>query len=606
MDKIKKVAIFVSAGVIGLGIIFLVIKFVLDNKDRKLIPKLPDFAVLSEPIKEQLSLANKKARRNPTADNIGNLGMAYHSCAMYDLAAQCYQLAIRKDRSKWIWSYYLGYLDQEMGDARGASENFKVVIGKNPKVYLGWYYLGKAYENMSSGDLAEEAFNKIAYLNNNITDFKTVRVNYFPLPTKAKFELARIYLNTRRYDKAEKILTDIIQRNHTIGPVYRLLGDVYSAKGDSSLSRKYIIRAKDLPVTSPFVDTLADKLALMSRSELYLPKQIDESLNSANNSWSIMLINIALKYLPENKFLISKSIKYFLSLGTGSDALPYLDKHFNEYKNDFNEMVEVADLLFKKGFYLQSERYYLQAKNLKPENNELQASFALSYWKADKRDSAIMIMNKLYEKNKSDSRVLANEVDFMLKLGEKEKAKTFLSKLKQVAPSDPKVPKLTGMIAETEGNQKSAILFYEEAFKGDPSDLETTRKLGYLLIEQKLWRKAINMLRISLEQHPNEPFLLERLGTLLISCPDKELRNLKEGLELSERAFSHIASSSNILILSGKSLAMGYATLGDFQRATFYINTTLNIARDENMPQSYMEELMRLADAIKQFREKSR
>jgi hypothetical protein len=49
---------------------------------------------------------------------------------------------------------------------------------------------------------------------------------------------------------------------------------------------------------------------------------------------------------------------------------------------------------------------------------------------------------------------------------------------------------------------------------------------------------------------------------------------------------------------------MGYATLGDFQTATFYINATINMARNEKVPQGYMEELMRLASAIKQFREK--
>jgi len=146
-----------------------------------------------------------------------------------------------------------------MGDARGASENFKVVIGKNPKVYLAWYYLGKAYENMSSGDLAEEAFNKIAYLNNNITDFKTVRVNYFPLPTKAKFELARIYLNTRRYDKAEKILTDIIQRNHTIGPVYRLL-EMFTVKGRFILEQEIHYSGQGSSGSFSFCRYLADKL----------------------------------------------------------------------------------------------------------------------------------------------------------------------------------------------------------------------------------------------------------------------------------------------------------------------------------------------------------
>jgi tetratricopeptide (TPR) repeat protein len=126
---------------------------------------------LSAPIKDQLTVANTKAQNNPTADNIGMLGMAYHSCVLYDQAANCYKLAIRKNRSKWIWNYYLGYLNQELSDSKSAIENFSTVIRKNPKVYQAYYYLGKAYQTNESDKLAEQSFNKIAFLKDNTSDF---------------------------------------------------------------------------------------------------------------------------------------------------------------------------------------------------------------------------------------------------------------------------------------------------------------------------------------------------------------------------------------------------------------------------------------------------
>ncbi len=604
MKKYKRLIIYFSSVILSVGIVLLVVRIVVNASYRRQIPALPDFTSLSAPIKEQLIVANRKTRHNPTADNIGMLGMDYHSCAFYDQAVQCYRLAIRKNKSKWIWDYYLGYLSQEMGDSRSASENFKSVIRKNPKAYLAWYYLGKAYQNMAMGDMAEATFNKIAHLKDNITAVKTIRVNYSTLPVGAKFELARIFLNNNRLDEAEKTLDSIIQKNHTIGPVYRLLGNVYSARGDQDLSKKFIIRAKDLPEISPVVDTLADKLDFISRSELYLPKQIDDAIKSANPAWALKLLGHALQYFPENKYLISKSIKFFLRMDAGNDALPYLDKNLNEFKDDFNEINEVGELLFEKGYYSQSIPYYSRAISLKPEDNEIQASLALCYLKAGNMDTAADLMNKLYEKNRNNDKVLANEVDFWLKSGEKEKAKSFLAKLRQIANANPKVLKLSGIIAEADRNEKMAVSLYEEAFKNDPADMETARKLLYLQLKQKKWGKAIATLKSSLEYHQNEPFLLEKLGTLLVSCPDPEYRSTNEGLELSERAFCHIASPSATIISAGKSLAMGYATLGDFQTATFYINATINMARNEKVPQGYMEELMRLASAIKQFREK--
>ena len=604
MNKTKKLVISASTAVIALAIILLAVKININNSYRNQIPALPDFSTLSEPIKEQLSLANTKAYDNPTADNIGMLGMAYHSSAYYDQATQCYKLAIKKDKSKWIWSYYLGYLNQEMGDSKAATKNFKSVIKENPTAIKVWYYLGKAYQNSGSIDSAEIVFDKIANLPDDISTAKAVRVNYSTFPTSAKFELARIYLNTKRVDEAEKILKVIVQKNHTIGPVYRLLGNVYSAKSDSVSSKKYIVRAQDLAEATTVNDTLIDRLALISRSELYLPKQIDDAMKSANPEWALQLFNHAFLYLPDDKYLISKSIKYFLRMNNRKEALPYLDKNFNDFNDDFNEMRDIADLLFIKGFYSQSITYYSQAKKLKPESIGLFENLALCYWNEDKKDSSLSLMSELYEKNKVNTIVLASEVDFMLKIGDRDKAKSYLAKFRQIAPSNPKVSKLAGMIATIEGNQNAAIPLLEVAFKGDPTDLETTQKLGTLLLEQKLWSKAVSLFRSALEYHPNGYFLLDRLGSLLVSCPDSKLRNIKEGLELSERAFFHISSTVSTLISAGKTLAQGYAILGDFQTATYYMRITLNIAKSGKVSDEYMQGLLNLASKIKQYSKK--
>jgi len=146
MTKTKKLTISISLAIIVLAIIFFAAKVVTNNSYRNQISALPDFTALSEPVKEQLTDAHQKANDSPTSDNIGQLGMAYHSSANYDQAKQCYLIATKKDKSKWIWNYYLGYLNQEMGDSKEAIENFNAVITQNPDALMVWYYLGKAIE----------------------------------------------------------------------------------------------------------------------------------------------------------------------------------------------------------------------------------------------------------------------------------------------------------------------------------------------------------------------------------------------------------------------------------------------------------------------------
>jgi tetratricopeptide (TPR) repeat protein len=84
--------------------------------------------------------------------------MVYHSSANYDQAAQCYNLAIMRDKRNWTWNYYLGYLKMEMGEPAAAVEQFKQVTEINPGMEMAWYYLGEEYKNLRNNELAEKAY----------------------------------------------------------------------------------------------------------------------------------------------------------------------------------------------------------------------------------------------------------------------------------------------------------------------------------------------------------------------------------------------------------------------------------------------------------------
>jgi hypothetical protein len=88
MDKKKNRILIVAGGIICLAIISLIMKFVIDLPYRSKLPDIPDLKGSSAPLTEQILNASLKAHRNPSADNIGKLGMIYHSSAYYDKAAQ--------------------------------------------------------------------------------------------------------------------------------------------------------------------------------------------------------------------------------------------------------------------------------------------------------------------------------------------------------------------------------------------------------------------------------------------------------------------------------------------------------------------------------------
>jgi tetratricopeptide (TPR) repeat protein len=595
MSKKLKIIILLS-GCLALVLLALFTRtLILNIPYRTQIPALPDLQSLSEPLKEQLTSAYKKAYRNPSTANLGMLGMVYYSSAFYDKAGPSLTLAVKRDNSAWLWSYYLGYLNQEMGNTLSAIENYRTVLMHNQGNYMACYYTAECYRKLGRNDSAEMAFNKIIRLLDKNAVVRTAdRYDYFPLVTYSMYHLSRLYIETKRLDEAEKLLLEIVDHQRAFGPAYRLLGNVFSLKGDEVKSKRYLTRANDLAENPLPVDTLIDKLSLMSRSDMYILKRIDEAEKSVYSEYALKLVHHALPFMPDNKYLIAKAIKLLLVLDNGNLALPFLGKHLQYFQKDFSELKNVGDLLYNKGYYPQAINYYSVALDLRSEDSKVQSCMVIAMAKAGRKTEAIEWVNKILEKNSTSPAILADAVTLYFTIGEKEKANYWLSKLRSLSPSYPKGQQIAGMISERGGRFKEALALYESSFKGDPGDLATERLLGNLLIQQKMWEKAIIHFNKSLEYHPNEPFLLERLGTLLVSCPDQKLRNLSEGRDYCERAFIHNASHSITLISAGRSLAIAYSELHDKRNARNIIKMTIDLAKKGNLPTTYLEDLEKL------------
>jgi tetratricopeptide (TPR) repeat protein len=349
---------------------------------------------------------------------------------------------------------------------------------------------------------------------------------------------------------------------------------------------KFSIEDSDSPV-----DTLIDKLSLLSGSEFYLLKQIDVAEKSVYPEWGLAIAENSLKKLPDNKYLISKALKLYLRLDFGNQALPLLNSHLDFYKDDFNEVKEVGDLLSDKGFYSQALIYFNVATKLKPDDFEIRTSLALCLWNMDMKKDAVLQVSEIINKNPENSDALISCIPMYIMFGDRVNAVKTLDQLKKNSPGSGRVLKYSGMIAENDGRVKEALNFYRLSFKTDQSDMSVVRYLGNLLIRQKMWKEAIDHYRSALEVFPNEPDYLERLGTLLVTCPDVKLRDYKLAKEYSERAFIHTGCPAQVIISSAKSLAESYYALGDRTNAVTFINISLNLAKNQNSPAEFINVL---------------
>jgi len=598
---IQRRTILLTGGTtILLCLVALILWSVTNSRYRSRIPEVPNLESLSDPVQKQIIEAVGLAGKNPTADNLGKLGMVYHSSANYEQAGICYRMAIGRERSEWIWNYYYGYLNMELGDPEVVIENFRKVIEKNPEVEMAWYYMGEQYRNMRNNAKAEEAFGKIAAPGKGVSqDWNATRVDHFPLSVYARYHLARIYSETSRTEMAEKTLREILQANRTFGPAYRLLGSILYELGDTLEGDHYTVRANDLLVYVAPVDTLVDRLILLSRSEFYLPKKIDEAERSFYDQWTLRLVDQAMKYMPDNKYVISKAIKTYLWRGLLERADSLTDRHIGYFRDDYNELTKTGIVFFVNRLYPEAEKYLTSALKLKPEEISIREELSTCYWSLGRKEQAYDMLHELLRNHPDDPDVLADVADiFFYSFGNTIEATKVTERITSLSPNHPKGMKVSAGIAEKTGKNREAIRLYEASFHGNPEELTTIRYLGNLLVKEQMWQKAILLFREALEYHPNEPDLLEKLGSLLTLCPDPSLRHPGEGIEYLERAFIHQLSSPGTLLSAGRSLSITLAQNGKARSALRTIEQTLEIARQENISPAYLSELEQIYRTI--------
>ena len=595
----KQVIIFSPILLITIALISL---YSCNNQFSQNIPALPELDNETPELKEQIENTDKQARKKPSGENLGMLGMVYYASNYYDLAAKCFELAIQREPEAWQWRYYLGSLHMELGESSKAIAEMKEVIQLEPKAWIAWYRLGDIYQQLDSVKLAEERLNKIIQLTDKDTYLNSnYRSTYFPLQLYAGLIRSKIYQATDRYDTAEKDLKDICNSYMTFGPAFRQLGSLYVQKGEMDLGKRYQERANDLRVFNFPVDTLMDKLSLMSRSEAYVLKQIDNAVQGRDSKWSYELIKHAHKNIPNSKYVLSKAIRQYCSIGLGKQALPLLDQHFDLFNDSYDEMLQIGIRLSNAGYRKEASKYFEHALSFEDQTPEQKATLAGMFLEnAGMAKRAVELMSEVVEQNIDNTVVLGDAVFLMLQTNQSDKAFKYFNLLKELSPKDAKVKIFEGIQAEKAGKTLSAISLFEEAYDDNPKDKFLKKRLPELYFKEQLWSKAIPFFRKALQTHPNDSELQMYIGLLLVTCPDESLRDLNEGKEYSERAFYNSRYTLNNRISAGRTLSLAHHQLGNKERAESYINQTIEMATKAKVSESYVRELRRLAQQFSQ------
>ncbi|WP_139956559.1 tetratricopeptide repeat protein [Flavicella sediminum] len=590
----KKILLTISSIVVFcMGLSYFLINKNIENQYANRLPEIPDLNDTSISFQKYIVNVNAKTISKPSVTNLGKLGMIYHANNYFEQAEVCYLLAIERAPKEWIWSYYLGCLKRELSDSVDAIKNFNNVLEIQPNIYLAWYYKAEAHNQIGETTQFEELLESLVGMDKKYFVLKnTKRTSYFPLSAYASLELAKSYHSSGKVLLAENQLKKLIASENSFGPAYKQLSIMYAEKGNRKLSEYYSERSKDLEDYRSPVDPWLDKLSFHSRTETYLLKQIEDAIRSNNLLWAMELVDFSLKKIPENKYIVSKAIRLYLSMNMGRKALPYLDVHLEAFKNDYNEIIGVGKGLSNSGLKSAAKKYFLVAEkseNQKPETKSRLAGFFFD--RLGMKEKGVALMNELVAQYPNDPAVIGGATFLAIQQGDLINAKKYLLRLEKLDSKNPRINIFNGILAKNAGDVKGAIKYYESAFKETPDQVFIINYLTDYYRNNKMWTELADVYKTALKFSPNNPFIQEAYGSFLINCPNEHIRNPKQAKEFSERALINYRSDMRTQVVAGQSLAMAYFQLNEKDKALYYLQKTINTAKDARFPREFIASL---------------
>ncbi|MFK8060145.1 MAG: tetratricopeptide repeat protein [Polaribacter sp.] len=579
--------------VIGLVVSYFLINNYIDGQFANKLPAIPEVNQTPESFQKHIKNVNAKTLKNPSVANLGDLGMVYHANNYFKEAEVCYQLAIERDSKKWKWSYYLGCLKRELSDSENTIKYFNNVLDIQPNNFMALYYKAEAHKQIGEITKFEKIFKRLSGIDRKFFVLKnTKRTSYFPLSVYTRLELANLYASSGKVDLAIKKLKALIDSDKSFGPAYKQLSIIYAEKGDRKLSAYYSDRSKDLEdYTSP-PDILLDELSYHSRSETYLLKQIEDAIRSSNLAWGLELVDLGLRNTLESKYVLSKTLRLYLSMNMARRTLPYLDKHLEGFKKDYKELEDVGKGLSNSGLKSAAKRYFIAAEKIKNEKPETRSRLAgIFFERLGEKEKAFEIMDDLLKQYPKNPAAIVGATALSLQNDDILNAKKYLLKLKKIDPKNPRINVFNGIIAKKNGDTKKIVMYYERAFKDVPDQAFIVNYLVDYYKKNKMWPKLVDLYETALKSSPNNPNLQEGYATFLVNCPDKKIRNPKQAREFSERALINFRSDVQIQVAAGESLAMSYFLLKEKGKALYYINKTLEVAKSARFPNDYLAKL---------------
>jgi tetratricopeptide (TPR) repeat protein len=429
-------------------------------------PTLPDLQSQNTALRELLIKSDAAARSHPgSADEMGNLGMVYHSNLFHERAENAYTIASRLAPDDYRWSYCRSLLEEERGRENEQVELLLTTIRLKPGLQPALLKLADISFKRDQLDEAARYYERVLGITGNDAYLQ------------AQFGLGRIAARRREWEKVIRYAAPLSGAFPHVRTPHQLLLDAYEALGQADKAaeeRAYLLQPK-LIVVPPVKDPLNEQLTALCCSSTRLLKEAGLLSRFGHPDQAIGVARRAVEVEPGD-----------------ADARHFLARTLLETHGDDPEAVNEALMQLQEGL------------RLRPDDAVPLWYFASNFFEQRKTDAAVEKLQALLTANANQENAhyyLGLVADRQGRTG--EAVAQYQAALER-DPANAEAWHKLGLILVTEGRLSQAIGYFRKAVQLNPTFTMARCNLGVALEQQGKTAQAIAQFEEALRLKPSD------------------------------------------------------------------------------------------------------
>jgi tetratricopeptide (TPR) repeat protein len=203
----------------------------------------PDLSAAEEAVRRELEqqvvaveefLANVERPPGDLARALGDLGRLYHAYDFIAAARSCYEGALELVPGEFLWTYYLGFLDQTQGDLEKAAARFEGALAARPNDLPTLLRLARTRLALSELDAAAGLFTQALELD--------------PRSAAAHEGLGKIAASRGDHRSALEHLEKALKEQPKASTLHYLIAQSQRALGNEEEAKRHLSQSGTLPV----------------------------------------------------------------------------------------------------------------------------------------------------------------------------------------------------------------------------------------------------------------------------------------------------------------------------------------------------------------------